>query len=251
MDLNLKDKVVVVTGAAKNIGRGIASGFAREGATVVIADILQEEGEQTAKDLMEQYKTPAHFIQCDISNEEQVKALFQETVSRFGKLDVLVNNAAIYPFKPFFEMTGEDWQKVHAIDMLGVFLCTREAAKLMGPGGKIVSISSTSSIRGEPILCHYSASKGGVNAFTRSVALELADKKINVNVVAPGGVVDMSKELPKERVEFINQFAEKIPWKRMGSPEDMANAVLFLASNKADYITGQVIVVDGGVSIKM
>ncbi len=251
MDLNLKDKVVVVTGAARNIGKGIATGFAREGATVVVVDLLERQGEKVAREIAEAYGITAHFIRCDISREDQVKALFQETISRFKKLDVLVNNAGIYPFKPLVEMTGEDWQKVHDVNMLGVFLCTSEAVKLMGPGGKIVTISSITSTQGAPNQTSYSASKGGVNAFTRSAALEIADKKINVNAVAPGGVVDMSKELPKERMEFVKQFAANIPLKRMGSPDDIANAVLFLASDKADYITGQVIVVDGGVSIKM
>ncbi|MBN2884320.1 SDR family oxidoreductase, partial [Patescibacteria group bacterium] len=164
-------------------------------------------------------------------------------------IDILVNNAGIFPFKPFLDMTEADWDKVMDVNLKGTFLCSQAVAKQMKTGGKIVSISSIAAYVGFSGLTHYCASKGGIVAMTRALALELADKKINVNSVAPGAIetpgasTGMTPELKK-------QTEAMIPWGRMGLPEDIANAVAFLVSDQADYITGQTLIVDGGYTLR-
>jgi NAD(P)-dependent dehydrogenase (short-subunit alcohol dehydrogenase family) len=210
---------------------------------LVIADILEDACRETAREVADKYGVEAIAITCDVSNEPQVKAMIEQTVKRLGRLDILVNNAGIYPYKPLLDITVEDWDKMQAVNMRGVFLCTREAAKAMKEGSKIINISSAASVVGWLWLAHYSASKGGVNAYTRSAALELAPRRINVNAVAPGGVHrDPSVPLSEEAKALV----ERVPLKRFGTPEDIGHAVVFLASEKADYITGQVLLVDGG-----
>ena len=240
----LKDKVAIVTGSARGIGKGIARACAEEGANVVIADVEFEEAQETARAIGGKYSTQAHAIRCDVTDQGQVKAMVKETINRFGRLDILVNNAGIYPAKPFLKMTVEEFDKVVAINLRGVFLCTNEAARVMKEGAKIISMSSASSLIGWPYLAHYSAAKGGVNAFTRTVALELASKRITVNAIAPGGV--WQPEMDAKLLE-----GEKmVPIKRFSTVEEIASMVVFLASDKGNSITGQVICVDGGLTIQ-
>jgi len=244
----LENKVAIVTGAAKGIGRGIALALAQEKYTVAVSDI-DEANCQKVVDEISATGQKAIAIKCDVSQKSEVDNLINETVKQLGKVDILVNNAGIFPFKPFLEMTEEDWDKVININLKSIFLCSQTAAKVMPEGGKIVSISSIAAFVGFEGLTHYCASKGGINALIRTMALELAKKKINVNAVAPGAINTPGANVTSDE-KIKAQTIAIIPAGRMGEPEDIANAVVFLASNKANYITGQTIVVDGGYTLR-
>ncbi|VVB98778.1 L-rhamnose 1-dehydrogenase (NADP(+)) [uncultured archaeon] len=248
--MDFKDQVVIVTGAGRGIGEEIAVQFAKEGAKVVVASLHGQECDSTVKKIASA-KGKAIAVPCDVSSARDVKSLFEKTLREFGRVDVLVNNAGIFPFVPFKDMVEEQWDRVIGVNLKSVFLCSKEAASVMvkqGRGGKIVNISSIASIVGYPMLTHYCASKGGINGFTRALALELAPSKIRVNAVLPGGVKTPGVgELDEKTLKGIES---SVPLARMGEPIDIANAVLFLASDKSDYITGQTLVVDGGSTAK-
>jgi NAD(P)-dependent dehydrogenase (short-subunit alcohol dehydrogenase family) len=242
--MQFQDKVAIITGAKQGIGFGIALVLAKEGCNIVVSDIDQAGAESSAAEIAK-LGVQTLAVACDVSKKENVDNLIAETIKKFGKLDILVNNAGIYPYKAFSDMTESDWDKVMDVNLKSVFLCSQATAKEMKAGGKIVNISSIASLVGFDNLTHYCASKGGINGFTRALALELASKKINVNAVAPGAI-----ETPGSTVTMTDEAKKGtlalIPWGRMGSVEDIGQAVAFLASEKADYITGQVLVVDGG-----
>jgi len=244
--MNLKNKVAIVTGAKQGIGYGIASALAKEGCRVVISDLFQDDCD-LALQKIENQECPGMALKCDVSKKEEVDNLIASTIKKFGQLDILVNNAGIYPFQPFLEMKESDWDRVIDINLKSVFLCTQAAIKEMKEGGKIINISSIASLIGFEGLVHYCASKGGLNAMVRALALELAPRKINVNAVAPGGIdtpgAASSEEAKKQTIAMV-------PLKKLGTPEDIANAVVFLASEKSNYITGQTIVVDGGWTLR-
>lgn len=244
----LKDKVAIVTGAGRGIGRGIALMLAREGAKVVVSDLNHEDCLSVVAELEEQ-GAQALAVQCDVSQKEAVDKLMAEATAKFGTLDILVNNAGIYPFIPFLEMSESEWDKVIAVNLKSIFLAAQAAAKIMPAGGKIVNISSIAAFVGFSGLTHYCASKGGMNGMTRALALELAEKKINVNNVAPGAI-ETPGATGAMTEEAKKQMNSNIPWGRMGQPEDIAAAVAFLASAGADYITGQTLVVDGGYILR-
>ena len=246
--MELKDKVAIVTGAGRGIGEGIAIALAKEGANVIVSDIdLESCGEVVKK--IETLGGKGLAVKCDVSNKTEVDAMIQTVIDKFSKLDVLVNNAGIFPFKPFLEMTEEEWNKVLDINLKSVFLCSQSGAKVMNEGSKIVNISSIAAFVGFSGLTHYCASKGGINGMIRALALELASKKICVNAVAPGSI-DTPGASGVSTEEIKKQTLAMIPLSRVGKPEDIANAVVFLASNKADYITGQVLIVDGGWTLR-
>ena len=244
----LKDKVAIVTGAGRGIGRGIALMLARDGAKVVVSDLNHEDCLSVVAEL-EKQGTQALAVQCDVSQKEAVDKLMAEATAKFGALDILVNNAGIYPFKPFLEMSESEWDKVINVNLKSIFLAAQAAAKIMPAGGKIVNISSIAAFVGFSGLTHYCASKGGMNGMTRALALELAEKKINVNNVAPGAI-ETPGATGAMTEEAKKQMNSNIPWGRMGQPEDIAAAVAFLASAGADYITGQTLVVDGGYILR-
>ncbi|MFA5643966.1 MAG: SDR family NAD(P)-dependent oxidoreductase [Patescibacteria group bacterium] len=246
--MQFKNKVAIVTGAKQGIGLGIALAFAKEGCNVVVSDITQKDCEKTAEKL-KKFGVKVLAVACDVAKKGEVDNLIAKTIKKFGKLDILVNNAGIFPFTPFSEMTEANWEEVINVNLKSIFLCSQTAVKKMKAGGKIVNISSIASIVGFEGLVHYCASKGGVNGLTRALALELADKKINVNVVAPGAIETpgATKTMTEEAKKG---FLALIPWKKMGTPDDIAQAVVFLASDKANYITGQVLVVDGGWTLR-
>lgn len=241
-------KVVVVTGAGKGIGKGIAQAFAQAGYQVVVSDINYDECLQVATEI-EAIGQKAIAVKCDVSLKVEVDNLIEEAINKFGQLDVLVNNAGIFPFQAFAEMTESDWDKVMNVNLKSLFLSSQAAAKKMLAGGKIINISSIAATVGFSGLVHYCASKGGTNAMTRALALELAAKKINVNNVAPGAI-ETPGASGAQTEEVKKQTLSTIPWGRMGQPEDIASAVLFLASPGADYITGQTLIVDGGFVIR-
>jgi NAD(P)-dependent dehydrogenase (short-subunit alcohol dehydrogenase family) len=246
--MSFENKTAIVTGSRRGIGKGIAVALAREGCNVVISDIDQKDCEEVAEE-MKKLGVKALGIKCDVSNKADVEELFKKTVKEFGKLDILVNNAGIFPFISFKDMKETDWDKVLSVNLKSVFLCSQEAAKIIPEGGRIITISSIASIVGFEGLVHYCASKGGINALTRALALELAPKKITVNAIAPG-YIDTPGTNVSSNEEVRKQTIAMIPLARTGQPEDIANAVLFLASDKTDYITGQIIIVDGGWTLR-
>lgn len=244
--MNLKNKIAIVTGARQGIGKGIVLALAKEGCNVVVSDIIEEDCKKVVEEI-EKLGVQGLTVKCDVSKKEDVDNLIKKTIEKFRQIDILVNNAGIYPFIPFMDMKESDWDKVMGINLKSVFLCSQAVAKEMKNGGKIVDISSIASFVGFEGLVHYCASKGGVNAMIRALALELALKKINVNAVAPGAINTPGAASSEEQTK---QTITAIPLARMGTPEDIANAVVFLASEKADYITGQIIVVDGGWTLR-
>lgn len=242
----MENKTAIVTGAGVGIGKGIAITLAKEGYNVVVSDINQENCQKTAEEVAA-IGVKSLAIKCDVSSSTEVEQLFSQTVKEFSTVDVLVNNAGIYPFVPFEKMQESDWDKVMDVNLKSIFLCSKEASKVMPEGGRIINVSSIASVVGFEGLVHYCASKGGVNGMIRALALEMAKKKITVNGVAPGAIqtpgVQSSEEAQKGTIAMI-------PLERMGQPEDIANAVAFLASDKANYITGQVIIIDGGWTLR-
>jgi len=243
----LKDKVAIVTGAKQGIGLGIALELAKEGANVVVSDLDQAGCDEVVKQI-EAVGVISLAVKCDVSVKAEVDNLVVETINKFGKVDILVNNAGIFPFKPFLQMTEEEWEKVINVNLKSVFLCSQAVANEMNDGGKIVNVSSIAAFVGFEGLVHYCASKGGINAMIRALALELANKKINVNAVAPGAT--NTPGASGGNVDMEKQIIAQIPLARKGEPKDIADAVVFLASDKADYITGQTIIVDGGWTLR-
>ncbi|MBL7135726.1 MAG: 3-oxoacyl-[acyl-carrier-protein] reductase [Candidatus Marinimicrobia bacterium] len=246
MEIDFNDKVIIVTGSGRGIGREIAESFTKNGATVIISDYSTEsliEAENLFKTKGYSFKA----IPCDVTNREDVQNLIDLTYKEFGKIDVLINNAGITKDNLILRMKDEQWDSVIETNLKGVFLTTRASIKyfLKQRYGKIINISSVVGITGNIGQSNYSASKAGIIGFSKSIARELAIRNITVNIVAPGFIdTPMTSVLPDGVKE---NFIKKIPLKRMGTPTDIANIVLFIASPLADYITGQVINVDGGM----
>ena len=249
MGFNLKGKVALVTGGSRGIGRETCLLLAQAGAEVIIN---YNRSKDQAESLLEQITKEggsAEIFQADISNPEEVQRLFEHVRKKFNRLDILVNNAGIIKDNLLLSTELSDWDKVLDLNLRGAFLCTRYAAEIMltNHSGKIINISSTGAIRGGRGQANYAASKGGLAAFTRACAVELAGKGIQVNAVLPGMIVTgMSSRVRKRAGEEI---LDKIPCGRFGEPKEVAHLILFLASNMSDYITGQAIPVDGGLSI--
>ncbi|MBW3017391.1 SDR family oxidoreductase [Candidatus Woesearchaeota archaeon] len=243
----MKGNVAIVTGARQGIGKGIALALAKEGCNVVVSDLVVDDCQKVV-DEIKQLGADALAVKCDVSNKSEVDAMVKSAIEKFGKIDVLVNNAGIFPFKPFMDMAEQDWDKVLSVNLKSVYLCSQAAAKEMKNGGRIVNISSIASLIGFPQLAHYCASKGGINGLTRALSLELAPK-IRVNAVAPGAI-DTPGASAGANPQVLEQTVAATPLKRMGRPEDIANAVVFLASEKSDFVTGAVLVVDGGMTVQ-
>jgi 3-oxoacyl-[acyl-carrier protein] reductase len=245
--VDLKGKVAIVTGAGHGIGREIALSLARNGAEVVITDVTDaifEVGKQ-----IEALGSKALPIKCDVTDFEQAQDVEEKVVGKYERVDILVNNAGIYPQKAFLDMTADDWNKVLRINLNGVFHCTKAVIPKMVKQryGKIVNVASIAgAVVGFQNLAHYSASKAAIAGFTKSLALEVAQYGINVNAVAPGpiDVGDMAAN-----TEIYQQIIKAIPVGRMGLPIDIANLVVFLVSDEANFITGQCIVSDGGYTL--
>jgi pyridoxal 4-dehydrogenase len=238
----LTDRVAIVTGAAQGIGKAIADKLAAEGATVVVADVNGEGAESAAPE-------GGRGMQVDISSEESMQRMFAATLEGYGKLDILVNNAAIVPFKAWDEVDFAEWRRIMAVNLDGTFLACHYGQKPMREAGygRIVNITSNVVLAGTPNLAHYVASKGGVFAFTRALAREIGKYGITVNSVAPGlteteGVMASPHS---EAFEFV-QMLQCIP--RRGVAADIAPAVAFLASEEAGWVTGQLLVADAGMT---
>ena len=244
--MRLKDKVAIITGGSRGIGFANADKFLTEGATVILTASTQESADKAVAKLKEKHpNATVAGISPDLSKLESVREAFRQATARYGCVDILVNNAGISESTPFTEYTEETFDKVMDLNVKGVFNATRSAVECMVARGKgvILSTSSMVSISGQPGGFAYPASKFAVNGLTVSLARELGPKGIRVNAVAPGITeTDMMKAVPKEVIEPMIQ---KIPLRRLGQPEDIANAFVFLASDEASYITGVVLSVDG------
>lgn len=255
--MRLAGKVAIVTGGAQGMGKAIALRFAQEGASVVIGDLKEAEAQQVVDEIVA-HNGKAHAVGVDVRNQEQVQAMVETAVTTFGGLDILVNNAGVGKIIPFLETTERDWNFIFDINCKGLLWCSQAAARVMieqGRGGKIINMASQAGRRGEAYVLAYCASKACVISMTQSMALALAEHKINVNAIAPG-VVDTPfwEEVDKQFARIRNlpvgepkrQAIAGIPLGRIEQPEDVTGAAVFLASSEADYITQQCLNVDGG-----
>ncbi len=246
--MGLSGKVALITGSARGIGKAIALELANHGANIVINDILTENEINKTLEEVKQSSNKAIGIRADITKLDEVKSMVKEIINKFGKVDILINNAGITRDSLLIRMKEEDWDAVININLKGTFNCSKTVAKYMmrqKKGGKIVNISSVIGLIGNVGQTNYAASKAGIIGLTKSMAKELALRNINVNAIAPGFIeTDMTKKLPEKVRQDLQQ---QIPLKRLGIVEDVAKAVYFLVSDAANYITGQVINVDGGM----
>ncbi|KKS18981.1 MAG: Short-chain dehydrogenase/reductase SDR [Candidatus Roizmanbacteria bacterium GW2011_GWC2_41_7] len=232
------------------MGRAHALVLAKAGARVMVADISSEECEKVVKEI-EKNGGEAMAIKCDVSKKEEVDKMIETVVKKWGKLDILINNAGIAQFVPFLQMTEAEWDKTININLKGYFLCAQAAAKEMQRqgSGAIVNIASVAMGQvgvGFPNLTHYCASKGGIVGMSEAMAIELAPYNIRVNVVSPGAIDTPMIDPVKQDKAAMAGILARVPLRRVGKPEEVANAVLFLASDESSYMTGSVVVVDGG-----
>ena len=247
---DLKGKVAIITGARRGMGKADALAFAKNGAKVVVSDISQEECELVV-DEIKKNGGEGLAVKCDVTNEKEIKEMVKKTVDKFGKVDILVNNAGICEFKPFLELTEEEWDKTLDINLKGYFLCAQAVVKEMVKQKSGVIINIASVVMGQmgmgmAGLAHYSASKGGIAALTKTLALEFAPYNIRVNAIAPGAIDTPMAASTKADPKVLEATLAMIPLHRMGKPEEIANTALFLSSNASSYITGSIVVVDGG-----
>ncbi len=244
--MRLKGANALITGAAQGIGMAIAAGMAREGANVCIADVNIDKAEASAEEVRKS-GVKASAIKLDVSNQDEVINAFGSFIKDFGTLDILVNNAGITRDTLLIRMKEEDWDSVMNINLKGTFLCSREAVRIMSKqrAGKIINISSIVAFIGNPGQANYSSSKAAVIGLTKTIAREYAGRGIRVNAVAPGFIqTPMTDNLP-DKVK--DEMKQAIPLASFGTTGDVTNAVIFLASNESDYITGQVLHVNGGM----
>jgi NAD(P)-dependent dehydrogenase (short-subunit alcohol dehydrogenase family) len=250
--MRLKDKVAIVTGAGAGIGRAIALLFSEEGAKVVVAEVLEDRGLETVS-LITEKGNQALFIKTDVRDLNDIQRAVSETVREFGRIDVLVNNAGVLQYLPFVQVTEEDWDRIIDINLKGTFFFAQAAAKEMisaRRGGKIINMSSIASEVAIEFQSHYMASKGGVRMLTKGMALELAPYGINVNALAPGTIETEMTRQDLEDPTIREEAIDAIPLGRIGMPLDVARAALFLATEESDYITGEMIFVEGGYVIR-
>lgn len=246
--MRVKDKVAIVTGAGSGNGRGIVLRLAEEGAKVVVAD-MSERGAQETAAMIEAAGGRAIVVRADVSRRDQVEAMVAATMEQFGQIDILVNNAGVESMAPLLELPEAEWDRVLGVNLKGPFLCTQAVGREMvkaGRGGKIVNIGSICSAVALTGEAHYIASKGGLLMLNKAMALDLAPYNINVNAVGPGVIETAMTANSLSNPARVEMFFNHIPLKRIGQPRDVANAVLFLASAEADYITGTILYVDGG-----
>jgi 3-oxoacyl-[acyl-carrier protein] reductase len=245
---NLSGRTALVTGAAQGLGRVIAQSLAAAGAKVACIDINADSLAETVSSIRSAGGT-AEPIACDVTNSSRVNEVVDEVVGKWGALNILVNNAGITRDNVIVRMKDEQWDAVININLRGTFLFTRAAARPMMKNrqGRIINIASVSGLMGNPGQANYSASKAGVIGLTRTIACELASRNITVNAVAPGFIAtDMTAALGEE---ILQEVRKRIPLGRLGEPQDVADAVLFLASDAASFITGHVLTVDGGLTV--
>ncbi len=250
----LENKVAIVTGAGQGIGRAIAESYAQNGARVVVGDINSEKAQKVADAINTGGERCAMAQAFDVSNEGQVEEVVQKTVQEFGRLDVMVNNAAILKAHLIVDFPLKEWQDVFRVNMEGTFLCSRAAARQMikqGQSGAIVNTSSAAALRVDPHMVAYNSSKMGLTALTKTAALEAAPYGIRVNSVLPGPIQNtlLWQYLTDTTPGASDELVQDLPLRRIGYPEDVVGAVLWLCSDAASFITGQLLSVDGGLTV--
>jgi len=249
----LSDSVALVTGAGSGIGRAIVVLFAHEAAKVVVADVNEGDGKNTV-DLIKKEGGDAIFVQGDVSKPASVRMMADKTVEKYGKLNILVNNAGVESIGSVVDLTEENWDRVIDINLKGTFLCSKYCTPriIEGGGGAIINIASVLGLIGSKGEAAYCASKGGIISLTRAMALDFASNNVRVNCICPGSVLTPTfKRVMMSSGDYDVAFArnlEKIPLRRVAAPEEIAQAALFLASKRSSYITGTALVIDGGWS---
>lgn len=248
--MDLKNKVVIITGARRGMGRSHALTLAKAGAKVVVSDISQEDCQKVVEEI-EKKGGEALAVKCDVSKKEEVDEMVKKTVKKFGKVDILINNAGICQFKPFLELTEEEWDRTLDINLKGYFLCAQACAKEMAKqkSGVIVNIASVAMGQqgiGFPDITHYCASKGGIAGMTEALAVELAPYNIRVNAISPGMIETPMIDSVKADPKTMEAMLDRVPMHRVGKPEEVSKLVLFLASDESSYMTGSIVVIDGG-----
>jgi 3-oxoacyl-[acyl-carrier protein] reductase len=245
--LRLEGKTAIITGAGRGIGQAIAKKFLLEGARVLICDIVTDRLEQTALELAAFGEV--HSLVGDVSRSEICDAVVQKALEVFGSINILVNNAGIAVFAPFLELSEDVWDQTLNVNLKSMFLLSQRVARVMvarGEGGAIVNMASTNGLLGERDLVAYNASKGGVILLTKTLAIELADHNIRVNCVAPGLIRTTLALEGGSNEAFLEEYLQKIPLGRQGTPSEVANVFAFLASDEASFVTGETVVIDGG-----
>lgn len=244
--MRLKDKIILITGASKGIGRALAVGIAREGANVIVNYCSDESGARAVAREIEGFGRKSEIIRADIGKVEEIESMFARVRSSFGRIDTLINNAGITGWTSLFEITREKWDAVLDTNLRGTFFCALEAAKIMRGqgGGSIVNVSSNCAELGVKNLVAYAASKGGIHALTKQLAVELAPFKIRVNTFAPGPI-KIERNL-RDDPDFEKAWGSMVPMGRVGEPDEMIGPAVFLASEESSYMTGQTFFVDGG-----
>lgn len=248
--MRLENKKAIVTGGACGIGKATAKGFAKEGAEVCILDINDEAANQVVADI-EKAGGKAYAIHCDVGDSKQVNAAFDKAMELMGSLNILVNNTGVIRQSSVIETTEEDWDFIIRTNLKSVFLCTQRALKEMvaaDNGGRIIGISSIHSVLSEPNCCHYTASKGGLESFLRTVATEMAPHKITANFIRPGATYT-ELTVPMYTPSVKESLYKRIPMAEIAEAAWIANAAIFLASDESRYMTGQDITVDGGFTM--
>jgi NAD(P)-dependent dehydrogenase (short-subunit alcohol dehydrogenase family) len=251
--MKLQNKVAIVTGAAMGIGRGIACVLGREGAKLALADVDAAAGQKTCQDLQSQ-GFEAIFVECDVAKEGPVKAMVAATVARYGAIHILVNNAGIGFYKTVLETTSEEWDHCLGINLKGAFLCSKYAIPHMqaAGGGAIINIASVHSYQNSSGEAAYAASKGGLLALTRQMAIDFGKDKIRVNAICPGWVYTPNVQRIFDRYEDPAKFRQEVEQRqllgRIGTPEDVGEAAAFLASDESSYMTGSSVMVDNGMT---
>jgi len=245
--MKLKDQVAIITGGAQGIGKAIGSLFAREGAPIVVVDVDEDLAKKTSEEFEKTHKVQTLALKVDVTQIDECDEMVKKTQEKFGRLDILINNAGITKDNLVMRMTDNEWDAVLAVNLKGVFNCTRAACRPMMKArkGRIINIASIVGLMGNAGQVNYSASKGGVIAMTKTCSREFASRNILVNAIAPGFIrtrmTDMLSDEQKQKLASI------IPLERLGEAEDVANAALFLASPDSSYITGHVLSVNGGM----
>lgn len=254
--MRLQGKVAIVTGSGAGIGKAIAIKFAQEGATVIVATRREDNG-QPVVDEIKKNGGQALFVKCDISSEHDVKVMVEETLNAYGRIDILVNNAGVYIEKDFINITPEIWDRIVDVDLRGTYLCTWYCVPhmLKNRNGSVINIASNHTLASLPGAAPYAAAKWGMVGFTKSLAVELTEQGVRVNVLSPGLIeTPMAEEVRKasnDEEQFMSFWRANIPARRLGEPEEIANVAVFLASDESSYVTGINLVADGGTSSQL